>query len=106
MAGSYVYAFRQYYCSTSIFALIQREIELSLLYVSLCDNNPYGVSKLVFMPVVAAYEAIVTLVKVVIIVIKVVQRHHSLAMVLVNLAIYAVRGYAADVGIVSVAYRP
>ena len=56
------------------------------------------------MVVATTYKTIVLLIKVVVVVVKVTHEHHSLTVVLIYLAIDAIRLYAADVGIVNLTY--
>ena len=82
----------------------QCEVQLAFLYVGPCHLYVDGVAQLVFVVVSAAYEAVVALVAVVVVVIEVVHGHESLAVVLVDFAVDAIRLNAADVRLVDVAY--
>ena len=52
-----------------------------------------------------ANETVVLLVEVVVVAVEIAHRHHALAVVLVNLAIYAIALYATDVGIKLLSYK-
>ena len=92
--------------ATAVFLLFlsQCEIELALLNVGTCHLDFYRVAQLIFVVMTAANETIVALIEVVVVVVQVVHGHHAFAVVLVYLAVNAVRRYAADVGRLFVAY--
>ena len=73
------------------------EIELSLVYVCLFHPYSYCVAQLVAAVVSASDETEVLVVEIVVVVVECVQRHETLAVVVVYLAIDAERLYAADV---------
>lgn len=75
------------------------EVELLLLDVGLGHFDANGVSKLIGVVMASAYETVVFFVEIVVVVIKVMERHHALTVVLVNLAVDSVALDAADVGV-------
>src|SRR5574344_1379449 len=92
-------------CSTVLLSLCilsfisQYKVELALFHIGLCHLDAYWVAKLILVMMATAHETVVLLVEVVVVVVEVAHLHHSLAVVLVNLAVYTVALYATDVGI-------
>ena len=72
----------------------QRKVELFLFEVGTCHLDAYCIPQLVLVVMATANEAVVALVEVVVVVVEVAHRHKTLAVVLVNLAVDAVRLYA------------
>ena len=87
----------------NISILSEGEVELFALEVGTGDLNADGVAKLVLRVVTAAYDHIVLLVEVVVVVAQVADGDHALAVVLVDLGVDAIGRDAADVGVVAVA---
>lgn len=86
------------------FLIGEDEVELALLEVGAHHLYAYGVAQLVAVVATTTYEAVVLLVEVVIVVAQVAHHDHTLAVVLVYLAIDTVGGDARDVGVIDVAY--
>ena len=82
----------------------QSEVELFLFEVGACHLDAYWVAELILVVMATAHKAVVALVKVVVVVVEVAHRHKTLAVVLVNLAVDAVRLYARNVRVVDVAH--
>ena len=79
------------------------EVELFALEIGTGDLNADGIAELVLRVVTAAYDHVVLLVEVVVVVAQVADGDHALAVVLVDLGIDAIGRDAADVGVVAVA---
>ena len=66
------------------------EIKLLLFEICLCNLDTELVTKLIGVMATATDKAVVLLVELVVVIVKILDAHHAFAMVLVNLAIYAV----------------
>ena len=79
-------------CPDGLFVFVsQCEVELSLLYIGSCHLDAYCIAQLVFVVMTSANETIVLLVEVVVVVVEVAHRYQTLAVVLVYLAVDAIR---------------
>lgn len=80
------------------------EVDLSFFDVGCCDLYCDGVAELVCVVTAAAYQTVVFLVEVVVVVFQLAHGHHSFAVIVVDFAVYAVGLYSADVRLVGVSY--
>ena len=74
----------------------ESEIELLLHQVGTCNLNGYTVAELIAAIAATAYEAVVFLVELVIVVFEVADRHQSFTLVLVDFHIESPLGHARD----------